>query len=75
MSESARLTSFGHSEIWKAANTLIDTHGERAPNCALCCAGLSLEVGNLERARRWRLVWEATRKLLELSGSGDRYPN
>jgi hypothetical protein len=67
MSESAQFSPFGHSEIWQAANALIGTHGEHALNYALRGADLSLQVGDFEQARRWRMVWEPTRMLIETS--------
>ena len=65
MAEVADLPAFGEREIWRAATSLIDAHGEHAALYVLHCADLSLEVGNVERARRWRLVWEATQSLME----------
>jgi hypothetical protein len=64
MAEVANPSAFGECEIWRAATSLIDAHGQQAPLYALQCADLSLEVGNLERAKRWRLVWKATQSLV-----------
>ncbi len=57
-------------DVWRAAGTLIDAHGEDAPLYALQSVDLraiTLRVGrgDLLGAAQWRRVWQAAVELLK----------
>jgi hypothetical protein len=61
------------SEIWRAASTLIEAHGEQAPRYALASAGLLIERGDFRRAEQWRSVATAATTLLQIHpAAGDQ---
>jgi hypothetical protein len=60
----AQQSVFSDREVWRIASALIDPHEEHASLYALQCVDLSLEVGNFDRAKHWRLVWQATQQLV-----------
>jgi hypothetical protein len=52
-------------DVWRAAGTLIDAHGEDAPIYALQSVDLRVERGDLLGAAQWRRVWQAAVELLK----------
>ena len=51
-------------DVWRAAGTLIEAHGENAPLYALQSVDLRVERGDLLGAAQWRRVWQAAVELL-----------
>jgi hypothetical protein len=53
-----------NKDVWRAAGTLIEAHGENALLFALQSVDLRVERGDLHGAAQWRLVGQAAVELL-----------
>jgi hypothetical protein len=51
-------------DVWRAASTLVDIHGEDAPFYALQSIDQRLERGDFRGAEQWRRVQQAVLELL-----------
>jgi hypothetical protein len=52
------------ADIWRAASTLVELHGENAMCRALASVGLLIERGDFRAAEQWRRVAVAAEMLL-----------
>ncbi len=58
-------------DIYRAANELIDQHGDEAPIHAAMKADAMLETGDLDGAAVWRRIIGAINELLADAPAGD----